>query len=107
MRAALLIAVLLMAAMSSVSLGSPIAAHQKHKIDCVACHGSNNPVGKPNPQPCISCHGSLSAVSQKTSSFDPNPHASHMGDAPCLDCHKIHNKTEPVCNDCHQFTFKK
>ena len=56
---------------------------------------------------CMACHGDYQKLAKATEKLTPNPHASHLGDVNCEDCHKA-DKAQPelMCNQCHQFAFK-
>ena len=49
---------------------------------------------------------SYEALAKQTAKDEPNPHYSHLGDVNCTDCHKGHQKSELMCNQCHQFSLQ-
>lgn len=73
---------------------------------CSACHEENPPSEAPPTPKCLLCHGSYDKVAQKTKEAAPNPHASHMGEIPCVNCHHMHKASESYCAQCHDFSFE-
>ncbi|MBK1623965.1 hypothetical protein CKO32_10340 [Afifella marina DSM 2698] len=45
------------------------------------------------------------AVTQtlRSEGMSPNPHASHLGEIDCTECHKAHSPSTLFCSVCHQF----
>lgn len=41
---------------------------------------------------------------KKTDESDINPHATHMGEPECSECHSGHKQPRLVCDNCHEFT---
>jgi cytochrome c nitrite reductase small subunit len=54
-------------------------------------------------QECLSCHGDYSDLARATAHLDENPHASHLGEEECFQCHKMHRKSPGMkyCVTCH------
>jgi len=108
---------LLMFAATTTSAGAMTVggAHADFGFSCADCHKTDTPEKAPNNTDCLSCHGSyeeLAAKTKPTDIADPtdkeafaNPHESHMGPIPCMDCHKTHRKSELICADCHNFDW--
>ncbi len=87
--------------------------HEKVLTDCGTCHTKENAIGGnafvvPKDETCIACHGDYKALAKKTEGLDePNPHSSHHYGAgvSCTACHKEHEKSVVLCNDCHEFKY--
>jgi fumarate reductase flavoprotein subunit len=73
---------------------------------CLHCHGNDLPVEPVAMDVCIGCHGSYGDLAELTASVDPNPHASHLGEIECSHCHKAHQESVLVCNQCHDYNLK-
>ncbi|MDO5530991.1 cytochrome c3 family protein [Sutterella sp.] len=77
--------------------------HVSKGLNCATCHKTAPVEGaKVKKATCQSCH-SYESLAQKTAKVEPNPHYNHLGDVNCTDCHKGHQKSELMCNQCHQF----
>lgn len=77
--------------------------HVQRGIKCEKCHaqGMKNLVTQ---QDCLICHGgSYEKLAEKTADSDINPHATHMGEVACTDCHQGHKAPRLVCDQCHEF----
>ncbi len=98
---------LLFASGTALAAGNYLAdRHASRGVKCEACHGvaaPKVPVKKVKAEKCLACHGSYEKVAEKTKALKPNPHASHLGEVRCSDCHKGHAKPVLMCNDCHKF----
>lgn len=70
---------------------------------CIACHETAVPTSRPDSKKCIACHGTMDKIATVPNKFDKLPHASpHYGNGiECTVCHKEHQKSRAVCNDCH------
>jgi len=87
--------------------GFLIDKHSEKGVNCAACHAAAPPPAAPAMTVCLGCHGgSYQAIAAKTTSVEPNPHASHQGDIPCASCHHIHKASESFCDQCHSFGLK-
>lgn len=75
--------------------------HGEQGTGCLACHSSYFPEEPVSMSACMECHGSYSDLSESTADADPNPHASHLGEIECGLCHKSHEESVLVCNQCH------
>lgn len=75
--------------------------HMGAGLKCMACHSENPPAKQPDMAVCTKCHGSYAEIAAKTASDSPNPHASHMGELACTDCHHIHMASQSYCLTCH------
>ncbi len=80
--------------------------HAARNIQCAACHQEMPPKPFVPQSKCLQCHGSYSALAEKTTNLEINPHKSHMGKPECVKCHKGHKPGQLVCNECHQFEVK-
>jgi len=80
--------------------------HQTKGIACSACHKEDPPKAAVSTPVCLGCHGSYARVAEKTLKTEPNPHASHMGNLSCENCHHAHKASENQCLSCHQFNFE-
>jgi fumarate reductase flavoprotein subunit len=81
----------------------------KHKnlgVECSGCHRESPPKQMPGSDVCMGCHGDAAKISEKTSKLDTNPHDTHMGEMDCHQCHKGHQRSVSVCNQCHTFDMK-
>lgn len=95
-------------AFSSSVLASDYTAdfHLAHGQKCETCHKTAPTEGaKVKKDVCKQCH-SYEALAKQTAKDEPNPHYSHLGDVNCTDCHKGHQKSELMCNQCHQFSLQ-
>ncbi|HML13473.1 MAG TPA: cytochrome c3 family protein [Xanthobacteraceae bacterium] len=80
-----------------------IDKHVTAGLTCDKCHSETPPAKAPETTACIGCHGSYSQVAAKTAADMPNPHASHLGEVACTNCHHIHKASETACAQCHSF----
>ena len=80
----------------------------KHKamgVDCEGCH--KGAPGKPPPMTaCLNCHGTYEQLAAKGEKLEHNPHASHLGELECGNCHQGHKASVDYCARCHTFAFK-
>lgn len=66
---------------------------------------AKSPSVAPTMKECLACHGgSYEALAKKTDESDINPHATHMGEPECSECHSGHKQPRLVCDNCHEFT---
>lgn len=81
--------------------------HNLAGISCAECHKSEKSAGPVSKDQCLDCHGPSQKVAELTAAKSHNPHNSpHYGpDVDCVLCHHLHQKSENLCNECHQFTF--
>jgi len=86
--------------------GFLIDKHLAAGLNCASCHANAAPPQAPADSVCTSCHGSYEQIAAKSSSDNPNPHASHLGDIPCSSCHHIHEASVLYCAQCHNFDLK-
>jgi fumarate reductase flavoprotein subunit len=80
--------------------------HGAAGIDCTGCHNESPPKAAPDTRVCLSCHGPNDKLAEKTADLEANPHASHLGDLDCGNCHHGHNASVDYCGRCHTFGFK-
>jgi fumarate reductase flavoprotein subunit len=80
--------------------------HQARGMTCASCHKEEPPKAAVPASVCLGCHGSYARIAEKTLKVEPNPHASHMGEVSCDNCHHGHKASENQCLTCHQFNFK-
>jgi len=103
----LMFAMLVLAVCSTASTVNSLPKLNKHaanNVTCDACHGVTKPTSAPKTQQCTSCHGDYAKLKQVTQSVSPNPHdAFHLGsgDIRCSLCHKNHQESVLLCNQCH------
>jgi cytochrome c nitrite reductase small subunit len=52
---------------------------------------------------CLNCHGDYASLAKATASLKVNPHASHLGEEQCYQCHKMHRASPGLkfCTTCH------
>lgn len=78
--------------------------HVSKGLQCIACHTAMPPRNAPDTKTCLSCHkGSYTAMAEVTAKVNPNPHTSHEGEIPCVECHKGHEAFVYGCGKagCH------
>jgi cytochrome c nitrite reductase small subunit len=96
--------------------------HAAASVKCQDCHPQgmgrllhevvNNALGNyTEPLPalrmtksqCLNCHGDYSLLAAATSQLKINPHASHLGEEECQQCHKMHRQSPGLnfCYTCH------
>jgi fumarate reductase flavoprotein subunit len=83
--------------------GFLIDKHVGAGLACNSCHSESPPSKQPDSAVCMTCHGSYPQIAAKTATDEPNPHASHLGDIPCTNCHHIHQASVIYCSQCHSF----
>ena len=81
-------------------------AHKAMNLPCEACHGKAAVKEVPQEEACMKCHQSRKAVQEKTAKLKPNPHFGHDDTVSCFDCHKEHEDSVLICDQCHQFGYK-
>ena len=96
---------LLASTFASAADNAPLAdRHAKRGVACTSCH-VKSPTDKPTMQQCLACHGgSYEALAKKTDESDINPHATHVGEPECSECHSGHKKPRLICDQCQEFT---
>ena len=116
-------AVMMMLALSLVSLWAAGAEGEKGKatsaksgfladrhkgagIECSGCHKETPPKGEPAMEACLKCHGPYEKLAAKGEKLEHNPHASHLGELECFNCHHGHKPSVDYCARCHTFGFK-
>lgn len=54
-------------------------------------------------QQCFGCHGDYPSLARATARLKINPHASHLGEEECYQCHKMHRQSPGMkfCYTCH------
>lgn len=80
--------------------------HLNRGLDCAICHGTDDPGKRPAMAKCLECHDSYQAVAERSRDKVPNPHASHLGQPRCTECHSEHGGSVLLCSRCHLFEFK-
>ncbi|WP_425804449.1 cytochrome c3 family protein [Desulfitobacterium sp. Sab5] len=53
---------------------------------------------------CLKCHN-YDDVKAKTNFDESNPHDSHNGELQCYTCHKMHEPSQVLCTQCHNFSW--
>lgn len=81
-------------------------AHKAMNLPCEACHGDIKPREVPEESKCMVCHQSREAVKAKTAKLKPNPHYGHDETVECTECHKEHQESVLLCDECHQWGYK-
>lgn len=85
---------------------NPVLAekHVAKGVTCQQCHQTQPPKADVATDQCLACHGKTYEVLAKTTDKgDINFHDTHLGEANCQECHKGHNKSSLVCDQCHEF----
>lgn len=96
-----------MAAGTAAAADMPLkGAHKTMNLPCEACHGNIKPREIPEEQACMKCHQSRDAVKALTAKLKPNPHFGHDETVECTACHKEHQESVLLCDECHQFGYK-
>ena len=94
---------------TSVSAAGQFTAdrHVAKGMTCETCHkdGTPAPGARVSKDTCKSCHNPAD-LAKKTEKLEPNPHYNHLGDVSCVECHKGHQPSTLMCNDCHKFNLK-
>ena len=107
--AALMTAAALALCATSVSAAGQFTAdrHVAAGMKCETCHknGMPAPGARVTKDTCKGCHNPAD-LAKKTEKLDPNPHYNHLGDVSCVECHKGHQPSTLMCNDCHKFILK-
>lgn len=71
---------------------------------CHSCHTTTPPSNDVKLETCLKCHGpSYADLAKKTEDLDINPHATHLGEVSCMQCHQGHKPPRLVCVQCHEF----
>lgn len=78
--------------------------HAERGVKCESCHVSMPPAAIVKNEACLKCHVSYEKIAERTDEGDINPHASHVEDASCAECHSGHKKPRLLCDQCHEFT---
>lgn len=91
--------------LTAVAADQPVLAerHSARGVACTVCHATMPPKADVKSEACETCHGNLAKVAEKTDKADINPHASHVEEARCLECHKGHKAPQLLCDQCHEF----
>lgn len=107
---ALAAALCLGSAFSTSALAADTTAdfHTSHGMKCDTCHKTAPVAGaKVKKDVCKQCHNPEQLAKKSMElKVEPNPHYNHLGDVNCTECHKGHQKSELMCNQCHQFGLK-
>ena len=92
----------------AVSTGKVFLAdrHKEAGIDCSGCHKESPPKEEPAMEACLKCHGPHEKLAVKGEKLEHNPHASHLGELECFNCHHGHKPSVNYCDRCHTFGFK-
>ncbi|MGI6207326.1 MAG: cytochrome c3 family protein [Anaerolineae bacterium] len=82
--------------------------HALAAVTCDQCHESFFPERAPQSDRCLTCHGSYAHLAELTAAGEgePNPHASHLGELRCSNCHMGHEEAVVLCLDCHVFEME-
>jgi cytochrome c nitrite reductase small subunit len=104
--------------------------HAQEGIECLDCHHRTIPEkakeglnyisgnytlpleGPPGDRDfCLDCHSeagegiSWDEIKAATNFEESNPHDSHHGEQDCNLCHNMHEKSTPMCSECHIFKW--
>lgn len=90
----------------TVSAQTIAERHMAQGVKCEACHLQADKSVPVRKQACLQCHKSYAALAEKTKNDHPNPHFNHYGERDCSVCHKGHQPSTLVCNQCHKFDLK-
>jgi hypothetical protein len=82
------------------------AHHAKAGVHCFDCHQEEKPTKKASSESCMTCHGDYPAMKALTKDVHPNPHAPHLEETPCIECHRQHRPPVVKCLECHEGKFK-
>ena len=105
--AALCAALMAAGSVSAADAGMPLkGAHKAMNLPCEACHGNIKPREVPEESACMTCHQSREAVKAKTAKVKPNPHFGHDETVECMACHKEHQESVLICDECHKWGYK-
>lgn len=102
---ALALSMLGMVAFSQPAKPSLRGRHATEALSCKDCHKTTEPVARPPAEACDRCH-TYAELATATAKVDPNPHQSHQGEVRCTLCHRVHQPSMLVCNECHEFELK-
>jgi hypothetical protein len=80
--------------------------HKGAGIECSGCHKETPPKEEPAMEACLKCHGPYEKLAAKGEKLEHNPHASHLGELECFNCHHGHKPSVDYCARCHTFGFK-
>ena len=84
--------------------------HLENGIECVDCHGTDNPTKKAKTSACRSCHDDGPDIHLERTVGDTvykiPIHNAHPGKIRCALCHQIHEPSKLYCNKCHPFEIK-
>jgi hypothetical protein len=80
--------------------------HKGAGIECSGCHKETPPKEEPAMEACLKCHGPYEKLAAKGEKLEHNPHASHLGELECSNCHHGHKPSVDYCARCHTFGFK-
>jgi hypothetical protein len=81
--------------------------HTKAGVHCFDCHQEEKPTKKAvASDSCMVCHGDYPAMKAVTKDAKPNPHDSHLGEIPCIECHRQHKPPVVKCLECHEGKYK-
>lgn len=77
---------------------------------CDSCHDNTKPTAFPADFSCLECHDKdelIKATSRPDDEKWQNPHNNmHYGqDVPCMECHREHQESKPLCAGCHTFKY--
>lgn len=103
MKKILVVATILVCGLGEVQAADYLAdRHASRSVPCASCH-KTQPMSKPANEDCFACHGNWEKLAERTDN-DINPHASHVEDPACTDCHAGHKRPRLLCDECHEFT---
>jgi fumarate reductase flavoprotein subunit len=80
--------------------------HKDAGVDCSGCHKESPPTEAPPMEACLKCHGPYEKLATRSEKLEQNPHASHLGELECSNCHHGHKTSVDYCARCHTFGFR-
>jgi hypothetical protein len=80
--------------------------HAEARVSCSSCHAKFSVEEDFPVEVCLKCHGSYADMALVTKDTEPNPHESHLGEINCTFCHKVHEPSMDLCEQCHAFDYK-
>jgi len=90
---------------SAVQKKQLVEKHSDAGVQCIDCHAAWKDASAPaKVDACLGCHDGYEWMAEKTKNLQPNPHASHLGNVKCTECHKVHAvPSQILCDKCHNF----
>ncbi|MBI3949224.1 MAG: cytochrome c3 family protein [Acidobacteria bacterium] len=81
--------------------------HGEQSVICSTCHETAFPEATVKKEKCFTCHGSYEQIAEQApihfSAIYPH---FQTGPVECNACHKAHEQSVLVCNQCHNFDYE-